>query len=103
MWFLCQRHAAMPRDQWKVTLDQHLVWMKRMHEEGKIVISGPTPDKKVGMYLIHAPSREEAERIAAGDPFTAAGQTRFELLEWEIHQIMGMGPFTAAGLGHPAK
>lgn len=102
MWFLCQRRGVKPREEWTVTLDQHLVWMKEQHDAGRIVLSGPTPDRKLGMYLIRAGSRAEAERIAGGDPYTAAGFTTFDLTEWEIHQIMGAGPFTAAGLGAPA-
>ena len=98
MWFLAQRRGAKPREEWNVTLDQHLVWMKQQHEAGRIILSGPTPDRKVGMYLIRADSRAEAERIAASDPYTAAGCCTFELIEWEIHQIMGVGPFTAAEL-----
>jgi uncharacterized protein YciI len=98
MWFLAQRRGVKPREEWTVTLDEHFVWMKAQHEAGRIVLSGPTPDRKVGMYLIRAGSREEAEQIAAGDPYTAAGCTTFELIEWEIHQILGAGPFTAAGL-----
>ena len=99
MWFLCQRVANVPRSQWTATLDQHLAWMKRMHDEGHILLSGPTADRTIGMYLIRAASRTEAETIAAGDPYTAAGHTRFDLIEWEIHQIMGAGSFTAAGMG----
>lgn len=98
MWYLCQRRGVKPREEWTVTLDQHLVWMKQQHEAGRIILSGPTPDRKLGMYLIRAGSREEAERVAAGDPYTAAGCTAFDLIEWEIHQIMGAGPFTAEGL-----
>ena len=98
MWVLAQRHAAKPRDQWTVTLDEHLVWMKQQHDAGKIILSGPTPDRKIGMYLIRADSPEEAERIAGSDPYTAAGCCTFELFQWEIHQIMGVGPFSAAEL-----
>jgi len=72
--------------------------MKQQHEAGRIVLSGPKPDRKLGMYLIRASSRDEAERIAASDPYTAAGFTTFDLIEWEIHQIMGAGAFTAAEL-----
>ncbi len=81
-----------------MSLDQHLVWMKQQHEAGRILFSGPTPDRKLGIYVIRASSREEAERIAASDPYTAAGFCAFELFEWEVHQIMGVGPFTAAEL-----
>ncbi len=50
------------------------------------------------MYLVRADSRAAAERLAASDPYTAAGCCTFELIQWEIHQIMGVGPFTAAEL-----
>lgn len=88
------------REQRKTSLDTHLRWMERQHKEGKIVMSGPSPDRSLGIYLIRADSREEAERVAASDPYTVAGETSFELIEWEVHQVLGIGPFTAAGLGH---
>jgi uncharacterized protein YciI len=98
MWYLTLRRNAKPRDQFTVTLDQHLVWMKQQHEAGRILFSGPTPDRSTGIYVIRAGSREEAERVAASDPFTAAGCTTFELIEWDVHQVLGVGPFTAAEL-----
>lgn len=60
---------------------------------------GQPPDRKYGIYVIRADSKDEAARIASSDPYTAAGLCSFELLEWEVHQIMGAGNFTAAGLG----
>ncbi len=96
MWYLALRRAVRPREEWTVNLDQHLAWMKRQHEAGKILFSGPTADRKYGIYVIRAASKAEAENIAASDPYTAAGFSTFELLEWEIHQIMGCGPFAAA-------
>ena len=68
--------------------------MKQQHDVGKILFSGPTTDRKYGVYVIRAGSKDEAEKIAASDPYTVAGFTRFELLEWEVHQIMGVGPFS---------
>jgi uncharacterized protein YciI len=90
------RRPVKPREEWTVSLDDHLVWMKQQHESGKILFSGPAADRKYGIYVIRAASKAEAETIAGSDPYTAAGFTAFELLEWEIHQIMGVGPFTAA-------
>ena len=100
MWYLVLRQATKTRAEWTVTLDQHLVWMKRQHDTGKILFSGPTTDRKYGIYVIRADSKDEASKIAASDPYTAAGFCSCELLEWEVHQIMGAGNFTAAGLGH---
>jgi uncharacterized protein YciI len=96
MWYLVLRQAIKPREQWTVTLDQHLAWMKQQHEAGTILFSGPTTDRKYGVYVIRAGSKEAAAQIAGSDPYTAAGFCSFELLEWEVHQIMGAGPFTAA-------
>ena len=98
MWYLILRRPVKPREEWSVSLDQHLVWMKQQHQSGKILFSGPTADRKLGVYVIQARSKDEAEKIAASDPYTTARLCTFDLLEWEIHQIMGVGPFTAAEL-----
>jgi uncharacterized protein YciI len=105
MWYIALRNSIQPSDQWTATLDEHLTWMKRQHEAGKILLSGPgkTDAGQVGIYLIRADSRDEAERIAGSDPFTAAGSCNFELIEWNVHQIMGVGPFSQAELGAPAS
>src|SRR5688572_19953123 len=100
MWFLCLRQNKRPREERKASLDQHLVWMRARHEDGSILVSGPSQARGLGIYLIRAESEEKAKQIAAGDPFTVAGDTSFELIPWEIHQIAGIGPFTAGGLGH---
>ncbi|HEY2988329.1 MAG TPA: YciI family protein [Candidatus Binatia bacterium] len=101
MWYLIHRRPIRPREKWTVSLDQHLVWMKQQHDAGRILFSGPTADRKLGIYVIRAGSREEAEKLAASDPYTQAGLCAFELFEWEVHQILGSGPFTAAELrGH---
>jgi uncharacterized protein YciI len=101
MWYLIMRRAVKPREEWTVNLDQHLVWMKQQHDNGRILFSGPTPDRKFGIYVIKAGSRSEAEDIAGSDPYTAAGFCAYELYEWDVHQIMGVGPFTAAELRGP--
>src|SRR2546423_341120 len=94
MWYLTLRRNAKPRDQFTVTLDQHLVWMKQQHEAGRILFSGPTPDRSTGIYVIRAGSREEAERIAASDPYTAGGGGP----AWR-----GLRPSGGAGVPAPPK
>jgi len=98
MWYLILRRPVRPRQEWTVSLNQHLAWMKKQHDAGKILFSGPTTDRKLGIYVIRADSKEEAEKIAATDPYTAAGFCSFDLLEWEVHQILGTGRFTAEQL-----
>jgi uncharacterized protein YciI len=72
--------------------------MKQQHDNGSILFSGPTPDRKFGIYVIRADSKAQAEEIASTDPYTAAGFCAYELYEWDVHQIMGVGPFTATEL-----
>jgi uncharacterized protein YciI len=95
MWFLCLRRNVRPREERHVTLAEHFVWMREQHETGRILISGPSEDRELGIYLIRAGSRDEAEGIAAGDPYTAAGDCAFDLIPWKIHQILGIGSFEA--------
>ena len=71
MWYLILRRPLRPREEWTVSLDQHLAWMKQQHEAGRILFSGPTPDRTLGIYVIRANSRQEAEKIASGDPFAS--------------------------------
>jgi len=99
MWFFCKRTHLKPPGERATTLDIHLAWMKEQHAAGSIILSGPSPDLKLGMYLIKAESRAEAERIAASDPYTVVGDSIYELIEWNIRQIMGIGPFTGVELG----
>jgi uncharacterized protein YciI len=95
MFYLCMRSNVRPREERQATLAEHFVWMKQQHAEGRILISGPTEDPYYGLYVIRADSRAEAEEIAAGDPYTVAGDCSFELLQWNIHQILGIGSFEA--------
>jgi uncharacterized protein YciI len=96
MWFLALRRSIQPREEWTVGIDEHLAWMKQQHDAGAIFMSGPSGDRSMGIYLIRAPSRDAAEAIAASDPFTVAGHCTVEVIEWEVHQILGIGPFSAA-------
>jgi uncharacterized protein YciI len=97
-WFLVLRPFTVAEQEWLPHLDEHLSWMKEQHDSGHIVYSGPSADRAMGMYLLRADSAEDAAAIAGADPFTVRGQARFDLIEWEIHQAFGVGPFTAAGL-----
>lgn len=98
MWYLVLRAAVKPRAEWTVSLDEILEWAKRQHEAGAMVFSGPTRDHKMAIFLLRADSRKEAERVAASDPSTAAGLCDFDLYEWEVHQILGAGPFSTADM-----
>jgi uncharacterized protein YciI len=105
MWYLClrKRKAVQPPGPRDVDLDVHLAWMRRQHEAGKILFSGPSPKRGLGIYVIRAESEAEAAEIANADPYTRDGQTEFELIEWDVRQALGAGPFTAADIQAQTK
>ena len=94
MWYLMLSHTDMPpvsADVRKDALAKHFQFLRRQHDAGKILFSGPTPDRSLGIYVIKADSHEEADAIAAEDPMHAMRVRRAEIIDWEVHQIMGAG------------
>ena len=61
-------------------------WMRGRHVRGTVLISGPSADCAVGIYVLSAPSREDADALAATDPLAQDDQTSIEVIEWDVHQ-----------------
>ena len=57
----------------------------------------------MGIFVIKAASRKEAEAIADADPFHANGVRTYEMLDWDVHQIMGAGAFSRQAFGSVAS
>jgi hypothetical protein len=52
---------------------------------------GPSADCAVGIYVLSAPSREDADALAATDPLAQGDQAGIEVIEWDNHQILRIG------------
>ena len=63
--------------------EQHMAFLQKTDAEGKIFARGRFADGG-GLVIYVAPSFEEAERIAKGDPFVVNGARTLELYEWEM-------------------
>ena len=103
MWYLILSRREASIDAVKARTADHFVWMKARHAAGDVIISGPTPDRKMGIYVIRADSAESAAQIADSDPFHLHGLRCYELVEWEVHQMLGIGPFSLPGVQFLAK
>lgn len=52
---------------------EHLAGLKKLLDAGKLVIAGPFTDKSGSLVIVDTGSREEADRIAAADPYVREG------------------------------
>ena len=90
--YLVLRHHPSPIDD-HARVIEHLSWMRRQHEGGTVLISGPSADGTAGIYVLRAPSSKDAAALAAADPLAQGGRVRVEVIEWDVHQIQGIGSF----------
>ena len=90
-YLVLRRHASPVDDHTRVI--EHLEWMRAQHERGTVLISGPSSDGAAGIYVLRAPSRKDAAALAASDPLAQDDRVRVEVIEWDIHQILGIGSF----------
>ncbi len=93
MWYLVLSRVSTSPDEVRKMTREHLAWMEKQHTEGKVLFSGPTPDRSTGIYVVKAGSYDEAKDLVDTDPFHMAGLRGYEILEWEIHQVLGAGTF----------
>ena len=95
MWYLVLSRVNTSPDEVREMSQEHLAWMERQHQSGKVLFSGPTPDRSIGIYVVKADSFDEARAIVDTDPFHVAGLRSPEVIEWEIHQVLGAGNFAS--------
>jgi uncharacterized protein YciI len=62
-------------------LPQHLLFLRKQMEERRYIVAGPVNEEAayVGMMIIEAASKSEAQAIAAADPGVQAGRLAFEI------------------------
>lgn len=90
--YLVLRHHAAPIDDHACGIE-HLAWMRAQHERGTVLISGPSSDGAADIYVLRAPSRDDAATLATSDPLAQDDRVRVEIMEWNVHQILGIGSF----------
>ena len=95
MWYLVFSKPAAPREEIRALAPDHAAWLRRQHAEGNVLISGPVTDGSGGIWVLRAGSREEAKALADSNPYHAKGVRQYEMFEWNVHQVMGVGPFSA--------
>jgi uncharacterized protein YciI len=70
---------------------EHKKFLARLENEGRIFGAGKLENEKegersdlgFGMFILRAPTRAEAERIAFQEPYTRAGHRTMKLIPWQ--------------------
>jgi uncharacterized protein YciI len=70
---------------------EHKKFLARLENEGRIFGAGKLENEKegdradlgFGMFILRAPTRAEAERIAFQEPYTKAGHRTMKLIPWQ--------------------
>lgn len=65
-------------------IQDHIAFLERLDNEGKLELCGPFLDYKGGMIILKVATKEEAEAIAASDPFVRKGGKTFEVRAWQL-------------------
>lgn len=73
----------------------HVEHLKKMENDGQLVLCGPFSDYKGGIVVMNTATIEEARELAEADPFIKEGYETYEIrtleLSCEENNHMGMG------------
>lgn len=68
--------------------DEHLAALRDLLDAGKLVLAGPFTDKSGSLVIVEVGSEEEANAIAAADPYVRKGI----FASWEVKPFKQVFP-----------
>ncbi|WP_093797851.1 YciI family protein [Streptomyces sp. Wb2n-11] len=75
-------------------LEAHMAWLDAQYEAGVFVASGRKVPRDGGVILAVGDDRARIEKIAAADPFTAAGVCVYRITEFVVTKAApGLAPY----------
>lgn len=94
MWHLTlHRWIGDPQDAIEEKLDEHLAWMRTQQLDGTVVAGGPSSDGNLGIIVFGHSSRDDVDELLRHEPFISAGLRQCEVIDWEVHHLLGIGGF----------
>jgi uncharacterized protein YciI len=75
----------------RANIGAHLRWMVDAEKRGQVFLSGPVAPREGatkldGLTIIRAANLDEAEELAATDPFVKLGAIEYEIREWTANE-----------------
>lgn len=83
---------AVPPEQMKQQLPEHLAYQAEQEKIGSLVMAGPMSDASgelmegVGMIIYRADSLEAARKLAENDPMHSTGTRTFSIRRWLVNE-----------------
>ncbi|HYK72461.1 MAG TPA: YciI family protein [Pseudoneobacillus sp.] len=65
-------------------IHKHVAFLRKLDDNGQLVLCGPFTNFDGGMIVIRAESYDEADQIAQSDPFVSSGTESYEIRNWKI-------------------
>jgi uncharacterized protein YciI len=94
VWYLTLHRWLGDRDEAiSSSLVDHLAWLREQQLAGRVLFSGPSVDGELGIIVFGHMSRAEFDDLCRQEPFVARGYRGFEVIAWEVHQLLGIGGF----------
>ena len=94
MWYLTMHRWIGDREEAiKSSLDDHLAWLRQQQLAGKVLIAGPSHDGALGIIVFGQMSKPDLEALCRQEPFVARGYREYDVVEWDVHQLLGIGGF----------
>lgn len=67
------------------TRDDHLDYLRGLHEQGRLVLAGPLADNSGAVVVFAADTVADAQAMVDADPYTAANVgTGHTIREWKV-------------------
>jgi uncharacterized protein YciI len=71
-----------PLERMLQTIDRHRAYLRQLHEQGKMVCSGPFDPREGGALLLRVEDAGEIPGILAKDPFQTEGLVDATVYKW---------------------
>lgn len=65
-------------------IQRHVDHLKKLDDQGKLVLCGPFSDYSGGMVILKVLSLDEAEKVCQSDPYILEGYKTYELRTLEV-------------------
>ncbi|MET9825365.1 YciI family protein [Streptomyces sp. NPDC006349] len=80
--FVLELSYTAPLEAVDAVLEEHVVWLDGLYEQGVFLASGRKEPRGGGVILAVAADRARIEEITAGDPFVRAGVCAYRVTEF---------------------